>query len=103
MRWQHGDVILVMAEKFPKDAKKIEVGASFIVERGEGMHTHVIEDTTGLEARVDSKGVMWLGSATPKIVNHEEHGPKIIPAGICYKEIENEYDAEKDEAFKTKD
>jgi len=103
MRWQHGDVILVSANEIPAGAKKIEIGERFVIEKGEGVHTHVIENTDGMEARIEKKGVLWLKCSIPKTVTHEEHGPKIIPVGVCYKEIENEYDAEADEVRKTQD
>ena len=40
----HGDVTLVKVNSIPKDAKKIQWEKGFILERGEGVHTHIIED-----------------------------------------------------------
>jgi hypothetical protein len=102
-RFQHGDVIMIATNKIPEDAKEIEVGKMFVVEKGEGVHTHVIENTEGLKAFVDKNEVMWLKTGTKtKVLDHEEHGPKTF-IGDKQKYIENEYDAEADETRKTLD
>jgi hypothetical protein len=104
MRFQHGDLILVCCEKLPADVEEIKTPReNFIVEKGTGVHTHVIEKPIDLKTFTDSKGTLWLKIDSPNTITHEEHGPLVLPIGIYRKEIENEYDAEKDEAFKTKD
>jgi hypothetical protein len=103
MRFQHGDVILVQESSLPKDAKFKKVENGFVVEKGEGVHVHVIEKTEGLEAHTDKNGILWLKVNSPVKIDHEEHGIKIIQPGIYRKEIENEYDAEADETRKTQD
>ena len=40
---QHGDVVLYQANNIPKTAKRIKWQKGFILEKGEGVHTHTIE------------------------------------------------------------
>lgn len=103
MRFQHGDVLLVKIDKISRGAKKVEVKDGFILERGEGVHTHFLPSVDGVDVFENTKKEIELLVTTPTKIDHEEHGVKILPPGIYRKEIENEYDAEKDEAFKTRD
>lgn len=102
MKIQHGDVILEYCHKLPKGAKKQTIEDFFILERGEGVHTHVIKDTKKLNVFLDG-ATLWLKVDAPTEVDHEEHGPKVLPVGICKKIIENEWDQEANEARKTQD
>jgi hypothetical protein len=103
MRFQHGDVILVSIEKISDGAKQIKINAGFVVEKGEGIHTHVLKTVEGVSVFENTKKEIEMLVTTPTEIDHEEHGSKLIPPGIWKKEIENEYDAELDESFKTKD
>jgi hypothetical protein len=105
---QHGDVILREIEKIPEGFKKIKIEEGFIVEKGEGIHTHVLTATKGCEAYKDDFGNLLLKiknlSEYKKVtIDHEEHGKMVLPKGIFVKYIENEYDVELDETRKTKD
>jgi hypothetical protein len=101
----HGDVTLCAADSIPKTAKKVVWEPGFILEKGEGVHTHTIENEC--EIYVDEKsGRMYLKEKTgPIVVNHEEHGKQQIlsPTKIVYKEIEQEFDYESMEARNTMD
>ena len=47
---QHGDVLFFESKEVPKEARKLskkEIGKEFIVERGEGIHTHVLYTDIG--------------------------------------------------------
>jgi len=101
----HGDVTLYEAKSIPKTAKRIDFKKGFILEKGEGVHTHTIENEC--EVYLDEKtGRMYLKEVSGKIkVNHEEHGLKEIETktGIVYKDLEQEFDYEGMEARNTRD
>lgn len=100
---QHGDVLLYSVIDIPKGAKKIDgVKAGFIVERGEGVHTHILNDVDGVEV-YEKDGVMYLSVSKAVELDHEEHGIIVLKPAIYRKEIENEFDYETEEARKTKD
>jgi len=100
---QHGDVILIAVNEIPEGAKQVKLPKrGFILERGEGVHTHVIEDTTGLKV-YEKDGVMYLLAENAVQVDHEEHGLKTIEARPIEKIIEREWDYESEEARKTVD
>ena len=103
MRFQHGDVILVSIEKVSEGAEKINIAPGYVVERGEGAHTHVLKSVEGVSVFENTKREIEMLVTVPVEIDHEEHGTKLIPPGIWKKEIENEYDAEADEAVKTQD
>lgn len=103
MRYQHGDVILVKIENLSDDAKEIKIKDGYVVERGEGVHTHVLTSVEGVRVFETTKKQIEMLVTTPTKIDHEEHGVKIIPPGIYRKVIENEYDAEANEAVKTRD
>jgi hypothetical protein len=95
----HGDVNF-HEDKLP-DVKGVKISKGFVIERGEGVHSHTL-----VEGDVDmymDGDTMYLKVNTPAVITHEEHGPMTIEPGIYRKEIENEYDAESDEARKTQD
>jgi|WetSurSiteA1Bulk_404760.scaffolds.fasta_scaffold51155_1 hypothetical protein len=103
MRFQHGDVILVKIEEISPGATKIKVEDGFVLERGEGVHTHFFPSVKGMDVFETTKKQIEMLVAIPTKIDHEEHGVKTLYPGIYRKEIENEYDAETDEAYKTKD
>lgn len=98
MKIQHGDVILTVA----KDIEGLQwrqAPRGYVVERGEGVHTHVT--TTECEI-AERNGVLYLRGASG--IDHEEHGIKILdPHSVYRKGIELEYDAETNEARATRD
>ena len=101
----HGDVTLYEAQSIPKTAKKIDWKPSFVLEKGEGVHTHTIENEC--EIYLDEvSGRMYLKEIGEKIkIDHEEHKIQTIKSdtGIVYKEIEQEFDYESMEARNTRD
>lgn len=101
VKGQHGDVVLVKENKLPYNFKGKKAKKGFIVEKGEGVHTHEILDGDCYVDEID--GVMWLNLKSPTKITHEEHGVKILEPGIYRKEIENEFDYEAMEARKTRD
>lgn len=99
---QHGDVLLYQVDAIPEGSKQIKVKNGFILEKGEGVHTHVITKVDDLEV-YDKDGVIYLKVEAPTELDHEEHGVKVIEPGIYRKEIENEFDYESEESRKTMD
>ena len=95
MRWQHGDVLFISEDKIPEEEKEFKNAEGFIVEKGEGVHTHTLEKIDGVKGYVDSKKTLWFTGGVK--VGHEEHKIMEIPAPIVRKEIEWEYDAEAEE------
>ena len=96
----HGDVFLVKENKLPKGAKQLKWHKGFILERGEGVNTHTIED----ECEVYEKdGIMYLKVDSPIKIDHEEHGVQIVEPGIYRKEIEREFDYEEMETRNVQD
>ena len=102
MRVQHGDLILEKVVNVPDGLQWKKVKKGFIVEKGEGLHLH----TTTADCEIAEKdGVLYLRDIEGNKlgVDHEEHNVKILEPGIWRKGIELEYDAETDEARKTRD
>jgi hypothetical protein len=103
-RVQHGDLILtrVPKEKVPADLSWKKVAKGFIVERGEGAHTHVTVDDCEI---AEKDGVLYMRDIPGKQfgVDHEEHHVKTLQPDVWRKGIELEYDAEADEARRTQD
>jgi len=103
MRNQHGDLILEKVLEIPAGAKKIKIFKGFVVERGEGVHAHILQETDGVSA-YEKDGVLYLKAEKGvELLNHEEHGIQTYEPGIYRKGIELEYDAESDEARQTMD
>ena len=99
---QHGDLIFVEAKSIPKEAKEVEVYKGLVLERGEGVHTHILEDTEGVKV-YELDGNIYVKVDRPTRINHEEHGIQILTPGIKKKGIERVWDYEADEARKTLD
>ncbi len=101
----HGDVTIYETTSIPATAKKIAWKPGFILEKGEGVNTHTIE--TICDIYLDEiTGRMYLKEKSEAIqVNHQEHGVKTIhtKTGIVYKDIEQEWDYETEEARGTRD
>ena len=90
---QHGDVLLKKTTTIPKNSKKIKIKNGFIVEKGEGVHTHVINDVKNLEVYMSGED-MYLNVLKELEIDHEEHGIQKIQPGIYKKEIERQFDYE---------
>ena len=99
IRVQQGDLLLV-ADKLPDAAKKINTGARFTALRGEGVNTH---DVVGaFSAYEDADGTLFLVVENAKLI-HAEHGTETLPSGTFRRVIEREFDYEAMEARKVED
>lgn len=98
----HGDVTFKEATEIPKTAKLVKAKKGFVVEKGEGVHAHILENECDIY--IDTDGTMYFKTNELK-VNHEEHGLQtaISDTGIIVKEIEREFDYEDMEARRTLD
>lgn len=95
---QHGDLLLVVVDSIPASAKKVEnLERGYVLERGEGVHTHILEDVEGVEV-FEEKGEIYVRVSKPTRINHEEHGIQILQPGIHKKKIERVWDYESEEA-----
>lgn len=98
---QHGDVILEHIDCISSDAKKIDSSDGFVVERGEGIHTHTLsalhksEENDAFEVWMINDD-MIIKVKKPSVIDHEEHGKKVLQPGIYKKVIEREFDYEKE-------
>lgn len=102
---QQGDVILYKENKIPAKAKKVELTTnSFVVEKGEGVHTHTLKNKEGLlqeQVQIfETKDNLYFNvGATELLLVHEEHGTSMIePNVIISKKKEREFDYETMEA-----
>lgn len=110
---QHGDVVLQRVIEIPKEAKKIKVDEGFIVEKGEGIHTHILKKKSQKKVAVKDgisplemnsmmdlvevyeKGEdMYIKVKETVCIDHEEHGIQTLEPGIYKKNIEREFDYE---------
>jgi hypothetical protein len=83
----------------PEDLTWKKVKKGFVVERGEGVHLHTTIDDCEI---AEKDGVLYLRNLTG--VDHEEHKVEVLdPKKVYRKGIELEYDAETDEARRTRD
>lgn len=99
---QHGDVILYNVTEMPRTAKFIKKAErGFIIEEGEGVHTHTLLD--GDMDVYEDNGTLYFKCNTPCRIDHEEHKVQIVQPGIIKKVIEREWDYEQEEARKTVD
>ena len=94
---QHGDLLLVKVESVPCEAKKLNVGNGYILERGEGVHTHVLDDVSNVDV-FEKDGNIYVKVKKLSTINHEEHGPQTLKPGIYRKAIERVFDYEAMEA-----
>ena len=90
---QHGDVLFVAIDTIPEEAVSVEATNGFVVERGEGVHEHTIEDVSGVEILTIGDR-MFLRVSEPTTITHEEHGPQVIAPGLYEKDIEQVFDYE---------
>ena len=98
---QHGDVLLVTSE-IPFDALKIDIQNGYVLERGEGVHTHIFPDVEGIEV-FKKNGEIYVKVKKETVIDHEEHGKQVIKPGIYKRNIERVFDYETMEARKVVD
>lgn len=85
---QHGDLLFVNIGAIPETAKRIsQLEKGYVLERGEGIHTHVLEDVDGVEVFED-KGEIYVRVSKQVRINHEEHGIQTLTPGTYKKGIE---------------
>lgn len=112
---QHGDVVLEMVLEIPKEAKEVKVSDGFVIEKGEGIHTHVLKSCKPCCAVKEGISPKELNSMLDKVevyeigdemyikvkqavdMDHEEHGIQTLEPGIYKKNIEREYSYENNE------
>ena len=100
---QHGDLLFVKIESIPESAKKVEkLKKGYVLERGEGVHTHILEDVQGVEVFED-RGEIYVRVSKPVKINHEEHGIQVLEPCIHKKRVERVWDYEATEARKVID
>ena len=91
----HGDVTLVKINELPKGLNQIKFVKDFVLERGEGVHTHIVKDECEL---FEKDGVIYLKADEQIRLDHEEHGVQVLEPGIYRKEMERNFDYEEMEA-----
>lgn len=99
---QHGDLLLEKVDSVPENALEIPAVAGFVLERGEGVHTHVLEDVEGVRI-FDKGGDIYVSVDIQARINHEEHGIQVLSPGIYRKKIERFFDYETMESKKVVD
>lgn len=99
---QHGDLLLEKIDSVPEGAKEIKVSNGFVIERGEGVHTHVFEDVSGIRV-FEKDGQTFVRVDKETRLNHEEHGYQPVLPGTYKKRIERVWDYETEEARKVID
>lgn len=112
---QHGDVVLEKVQSIPAEAKQLKAVHGFVVEKGEGVHTHVLKKVMPCSKTAESPLTLkdisedveiWALNDTmfikvkkggSVVIDHEEHGKQVLEPGIYKKNIEREYDYEANE------
>lgn len=94
---QHGDLLLESVEGVPSGATKVAISDGYIIERGEGVHTHIFPDVSGIEV-YEHEGHTYVRVNKQTQLDHEEHGRQTVKPGIYKKRIERTWDYEKEEA-----
>ena len=103
---QQGDCILEEVEKVPENAKKLIVKNSFVVERGEGVHTHclVADKLTDKVDIYEADGTYYISTNEDVNLVHEEHGTTVLPARRKFRKVvERVFDYEQMESRKVID
>lgn len=99
---QHGDLLLEKVNEIPKGAVPVEAKNGYVIERGEGIHTHIFPDVSGIEV-YEKDGQTYVRVNCKTELDHEEHGRQIVKPGIYRKRIERVWDYETQEARRTVD
>lgn len=90
---QHGDVIIERVKFIPNNCRKVNAKNGFIVEKGEGIHTHIIPDVSNVEIFTDDETI-YFNVLKEIEISHEEHGVQVITPGTYKKHIERQFDYE---------
>lgn len=105
---QQGDVLIKSIEFIPRGSKRIEkrsVGCyspRYILAEGEVTgHCHSIKG--GDVELFENNGIMYMKNDTEVVVEHEEHYPVKIPAGLWEIGIVKEYDYFDEDVRRVKD
>lgn len=98
---QHGDLLLEVSE-IPQGAQKIDVKNGYVIEHGEGVHTHIFPNVEGIEV-FEKEGEIYVRVNKKTSLDHEEHGQQIVMPGIYKKKIERVWDYETMESRKVID
>ena len=99
---QHGDVLLVEINEIPEGANRLDIQPGFVLERGEGVHTHIFPDVQGIEV-FEKDGEIFVRVMKTTELDHEEHGRQTVKPGIYKRRIERVWDYETLEARRTVD
>ena len=110
---QHGDCLFEKVDSIPSNAKVAKVNDGFVVEKGEGIHTHVLRKSFPCSARsplqladIQNDVEIWtinddmyikVKKGKQVVLDHEEHGKQTLKEGIYRKHIEREYSYEDNE------
>ena len=121
---QHGDVLLEKVLEIPSDAKKVIAENEFVIEKGEGVHCHILRQKTPCARKVaikdgisptelnsmmdfvevyEVKDTMYIKVKKEVNLYHEEHGIQTLEPGIYKKGIEREYSYEQNEERRVTD
>lgn len=95
MKNQHGDVLLESVEVIPSEAKKVKANKGFVIEKGEGVHTHTLVEGDFEVYQISD--TMYIKVKKDTVLDHEEHGKQVLKPGIYKKNIEREYSYEDNE------
>lgn len=99
---QHGDLLLEKIAEIPDGANRVEVFNGYVLEHGEGVHTHSIPDVSGIQV-FEKNGEIFVRVIREVELDHEEHGRQTVKPGIYRKRIERVWDYESEEARKVVD
>ena len=88
---QHGNLLLESVDSIPKDAKEMPVSNGYVLERGEGVHTHIFPDVSGIRV-FERNGEIFVRVIRETELDHEEHGRQTVKSGIYKKRIERVFD-----------
>ena len=99
---QHGDLLLELVAEVPEGAVRVDAKNGYVIERGEGVHTHIFPDVEGIEV-FEKNGEIYVRVNKQTELDHEEHGRQIVKPGIYKKRIERVFDYDAMEARRTID
>lgn len=99
---QHGDLLFAKADGIPPGAKRVDIAPGYVLERGEGVHLHTLEDIEGVEV-FEEGGEIYVRVGIAARINHQEHGVQVLEPGTYKKANEVEWGYENEEARKVMD
>lgn len=99
---QHGDLLLEKVSGIPEGARLVDAHNGYVIERGEGVHTHIFPDVSGIEV-YEHEGQTYVRVSKQTQLDHEEHGRQAVKVGVYRKRIERVWDYETLEARRTID